>query len=64
MQRHAALGKRKCLFVLVAHQRDVRLVVHDAGEHVVSLDGRRQPLALTEGGGGFFAAPCLCEQDG
>ena len=48
VQRDAALGQRQRLIVTMAHQRDVRLVVHDAGEHVVGLDRHRQPLALAQ----------------
>ena len=59
VERHAALGERQRLFVLMAHQRDVRLVVHDAREHVVGLDRRRQAFTLAKRRGGFFAAARL-----
>ena len=64
MERDAALGERERLVVLMPHQRDVRLVVHDAGEHVVGLNGHREPFALTQGGRGFVVAARLREQHG
>ena len=63
VQRHASLGKRQRLIVLVAHQRHVRLVVDDAREHVIGLNGHREALTLTQRSGGFFAAPGLSEQN-
>jgi len=64
VQGDAALGECQRLLVLMAHERHVRLVVHDSGKHVVGLDGHRQPLALAERGTGFLAAAGLCEQHG
>ena len=48
MQGHAALGQDKGLFVLVAQQRDIGLVVHDPGEDIVGLNGHGEALALPE----------------
>ena len=64
MQRHAPLGQRERLLVVVAHQRDVGLVVHDPGEHVVGLDGHGEPFALAQRGGGFVSSARLGEQHG
>ncbi len=62
VQRDASLGKRERLLVLMPHQRDVRLVVHDAREHVVTLDGHGEAFTLRQRRGRFLAAPGLCEQ--
>ena len=62
MQRDAALGERERLIVPMPHQRDVRLVVHDAGEHVVGVNGHREPFALPQRGRGFVVAARLREQ--
>ena len=45
MQRDAALGEGERLIVAMPHQRHVRLVVHDAREHIVGWDrhGERSP---------------------
>lgn len=44
------------------HQRDVRLVVHDAGEHVVCRNRHREPLTLAKRRDRLFASACLREQ--
>ncbi len=62
MQADAALRERERLVVAMPHQRDVRLVVHDARQHVVSGDRHRQPFALAKRGAGFVGTPGLCEQ--
>jgi hypothetical protein len=64
VQRDAALRERQRLLVLVAHERHVGLVVDDAGEDVVGVDGHREPLALPECAGGFIGAARLREQHG
>ncbi len=64
VQRDAAFRQRECLVVVVADQRDVGLVVHDAGEDIVGLDRGREPLALAQGGGGVIGPSGLREQDG
>ena len=56
VQRDAPLGQRERLLVLVPHQRDVRLIVHDAREHIVGLDGHGQAFTLRERRGGLLAA--------
>jgi hypothetical protein len=60
----AALGKRERLIVMMAEERDVRLIVDDAGEHIVGLNGHREPLALSKGGRRFVAPARLREQHG
>ena len=63
MQRDASLGERERLLVLVPHERDVRLVVHDPREHIVCLDRHRETLALPESRRSFFTAARLREKD-
>ena len=63
MQRHAALGERKRLVVLVAHECHVRLVVDDTGDDVVGLDGLSEPLALAECPRCLTGSAGLGEQD-
>jgi hypothetical protein len=62
VKRHAALRQRQRLIVVVTHERHVCLVVHDPGEHVVGMNGHRQPLALAQGRRRFVATSGLCEQ--
>ena len=64
VQRDAALGERQRLIVLMAHQRDVRLVVDDPRQHVVGRNRHREPFALSQGGGGLVVAAGLREQHG
>ena len=64
VQRDASLGKCQRLFVLVPHQRDVRLIVDDAREHIIGLNCAREALTLTQRSCGFLAAPRLREQNG
>jgi hypothetical protein len=64
VQSHAALGKRECLIVPMTHQRDVRLVVHDPGEHVISRNLHRETFTLPQTSGRFIDAPGLCEEHG
>src|SRR5262249_52311086 len=45
---HTALGEGKRLLMTVAHEGHVRLVVHDAREHVVGFDGSRETLGLPQ----------------
>jgi hypothetical protein len=63
VQRHASFGECKRLFVMVTHQRDVRLVVHDAREHVIGLNRHCEALTLRRRGRRFFAPSRLCEQN-
>ena len=62
MKRDASFGERERLLVMVAHQRDVGLVVHDAGENVVSLNSGREPFALPERRDRVFGPSGLREQ--
>ena len=64
MQGHTALGEGERLVVVVAHERHVRLVVDDAGQHVVGLDGLREPLTLAKRTRGLVGSAGLREQDG
>lgn len=48
MQGDAPFGERERLFVLVLHQRDVCLVVHDPREDVVGRNRHRKAFSLTE----------------
>ena len=62
MKADTALRQRERVVMPVAHQGDVRLVVHDPGEDVVCGNGHRETFALTEGGGGLIGSPRLGEQ--
>ncbi len=46
VQRHAALRKGERLIMSVTHQRDVRLVMDDAGKHVVGGNRHRETFTL------------------
>ena len=63
MQRDAALRERERLIMSMAHQRDVRLVVDDAGEHVVGGNGHRETFTLAQTRGRFVNAARLREKN-
>ena len=48
LELDAAFGERQRLVVTVLHQRHVRLVPVDRGEHVAGLDHQRQPLGVAQ----------------
>ena len=56
MKAHAAFGERERVVMPVAHQGNVRLVVHDPGEHIVRGNRHRETFALAQCGGGFVGA--------
>ena len=62
VQRDAALGERQRLIGMVAHELHVGLIVDDACEHIVGLDGNGQPLALSERACRLVASTRLREQ--
>src|SRR5688572_3202940 len=63
VQRDAAFRERERLIVAMTHQRDVRLVVHNAGEHVVGGNGHRETFTLPETCRRLIDAAGLREED-
>ena len=50
VQRHASLREGKRLIMLMPEQRDVGLVVNDAGKNIVGLDRDGETLTLAKRG--------------
>ena len=64
VEGHASFGERQRPVEMLAHERDVCLVVRDAGEQIVGGNRLCQTLALAESGLGLFASARLREEDG
>jgi hypothetical protein len=63
VQRDATLCKRERLIMTMTHQRHVRLVVDDAGEHVVGGNRHRETFTLPQTCRRFVNAAGLREED-
>src|SRR6188508_3398866 len=62
MQRDAALGQDERLLVAMLHQCHVRLVMHDAREHIVGRYRHREAFTLPQPRDGFVCSARLREQ--
>ena len=62
MQGHAALGENERLIVAMLHQCDIRLIVHDAGKHIVGGYRHCESFTLPEPCDGFVGSTRLREQ--